>query len=114
MCNNLKIERNTVMKKTIFTLVCLMIMSTVNGFAKTVVVYNTHAPHKETVVVHKVKTLDKEEARKKKAAIKKHQKEVQKNHKKACKAHKKHNKKTCDCKKCEKWRKYHAKKGHRK
>jgi hypothetical protein len=112
------------MKNSILALVSFMIMGTVTSFGKTVIIYDNHAPHKEAVAVHHANKLDKSDVRKKKAAMKKREKEMrkkkaamQKMHKERVKAAKKahkHNKKSCDCKKCTKWRKYHHKRGHRK
>ena len=117
------------MKNSILALVSFMIMGTVTSFGKTVIIYDNHAPRHEAVAVHHANKLDKSDVRKKKAAMKKKEKEMrkkkaamQKKHKErvkaAKKAHKhnkshkyakKHNKKSCDCKKCTKWRKYHHK-----
>ncbi len=67
------------MKKSVFTLICMIIMSAVSASAKTVIVYNAHTPHEKVVVVK-----DK----------KRHAPVVHK-----------HNKKECKCKECKKWRK---------
>ena len=94
------------MKNSILALVSFMIMGTVTSFGKTVIIYDNHAPRHEAVAVHHANKLDKSDVRKKKAAMKKKEKEMRK--KKAA-MQKKHNKKSCDCKKCTKWRKYHHK-----
>ena len=74
------------MKKTIFTLVCLMIMSTVTTNAKTTVIINSHKPNTEFAMMHKtnVKKDAKVEA--------KHRKEMEKRRMKAHKEHAKSHK----------------------
>lgn len=75
------------MKKTILSLVCLIMMSTVTATAKSVVYVTTHHPAQRTEMVV-----------------------VKKDKKENVKHLKKHHGKHADCKKCEKWRMKHAKK----
>lgn len=81
------------MKKTIFTLVCLMIMSTVTTNAKTTVIINSHKPNTEFAMMHKtnVKKDAKVEAKHRKE-MEKRRKEMEKRRMKAHKEHAKSHK----------------------
>lgn len=89
------------MKKTILSLICLMIMGTVTSSAKTTVIISSHSPNREFVIAHEsnvkkdaklAKKHHKEMEKRKKEMEKRHKKEMKKRNMKAHKAHAKHHK----------------------
>ncbi len=77
------------MKKSVFTLICMIIMSAVSASAKTVIVYNAHTPKEKVVVVND---------NNRRVATHKY-------HKKHAPAVYKHHVDKCKCKECKKARK---------
>ncbi|MBR6190868.1 MAG: hypothetical protein IKQ68_01725 [Prevotella sp.] len=76
------------MKKTLFTLVCLMIMGTVTSNAKTTVIIASHTPNSEFVIKHETNAKkDAKIAKRNHKMAEKHRKEMEKRHKKLHKEH---------------------------